>query len=131
VAQGENGHLYGLNDDSTMVFEWTAQGGEVRRTPNATGARYQDMDVVRGSLVCTGADPNGGVIDILDPASLTLLVRHRCHARTPNGHLITSKGFAFAEGTFYFLPADGEFPMLMSYTLDDVTLADYVPSAGS
>jgi hypothetical protein len=132
VAEGNDGHLYGFNDDSTLIYEWMPDGQELRKAANASGVRYQDMDVVRGSLLCAGVEPASGVIDVIDPVSLTLLARHHCFANGARGQWVTGKGFAYYDGVFYFLPDEGEFPMLMSYMLDSgVRLSDYVPSVSS
>ena len=131
VAEGPNGHIYGLNGNSTAVFEWATDGRELRRKSIATGARYQDAEIVGNSLVCAGIDSTGGVIDVIELGSFSLLSRHRCHARDLEGQIVTGKGFAIADGIFYFLPGEGHFPMLMSYVLDGTTLEEYIPSVGS
>ena len=134
IARGTDGYLYGLNSDSTVIYKWDLSGREMRAAPVSTGAHYQDMEIVRGNLVCAGTDANSGVIDVIDPSSLTLLTRHRCHARfhtgRPGGSFVTSQGFGFADGVFYFL-LGSKFPTLMSYVLDGVSPEEYVPSAGS
>ena len=129
VAVGDSGDVYGFNCDANAIYEWTPEGQELRKAPNAGGASYKDADFVRGSLVCAGKDAGEeGLIDVLDPGSLSLLVRHRCYALSSQGRLITEKAFAFADNTFFFVPDQGEWPMLLSYVLDEVRLEDYVPS---
>ena len=125
---GDDSNLYGVSTDATLFYEWSFDGRELRRVPNASGAKYQDLEIVRNSLVCTGEDRNGGVLDIVDLGSLSLLVRHRIGARSPGQRWISSRGFAFADGEFHFLPDDGARPVLFTYGLDSVTLESYVPS---
>jgi hypothetical protein len=128
VAMGDDSYLYGVNTNATFFYEWSLDGRELRRVPNASGAKYQDLEMVRNSLVCAGEDKNGGVLDVVDPGSLSLLVRHRIGARSPGQRWISSRGFAFADGEFYFLPDDGARPALLTYGLDGVPLENYVPS---
>lgn len=129
VAQGQDGHIYGFNYGSSFLYEWSIEGKTLRKSPCAVGVQYQDMEIVRGSLVCTGMNQNGGiVIDVIDPASLSLLVRHRGNALSRAQNIITRAGFAFFKGEFYFLPDEGTRPMLMTYVLEGTTLEAYVPS---
>jgi hypothetical protein len=127
LAEGAGGQLYGINARGDLFYEWAPDGREVRRTPNPSGVAYQDMEVVRGSLVCAGVEPTGGVLDVLDPAGFTILRRHHVDALSPGKNQVTRKGFAFAEGEFYFLPDDGPNPMLMTYVLEGVDLDTFVP----
>ena len=124
-----DGSVFGVNDDSTIMYQWDVEGREQRRVALATGARYQDMETANGSLVCAGVSPQGGVLDILDPESLSLLTRHMCSARARNGQLVTSRGFAYWEGAFFFMPTAGDWPHLVSYALQGTTLQDYIPRA--
>ena len=123
--------VYGLSEASSRIYEWSREGQLLRAAELSTGATYVDMEVVRDSLVCTGHDAAGGVIDVLDPASLTLLVRHRCHTATAEGAWVTSGGFAYRDEVFYFLPQPGKFPLLLSYTLNETALEQFVPSTGT
>ena len=128
VAQGDDGHLFGVSARGDRFLEWTPDGKELRRAPNPSGVPYGDMEVVRGSLICAGVDQAGGVLDVVDPASLTILARHRADAISPGRQWVTRKGFAFDREAFYFLPDDGPNPMLMTYALDNMTLEECVPS---
>ena len=128
VAQGSNGRIYGLNDDSSLIYEWLPNGQELRKVPNQSGARYHDMEAIGGSLVCAGIGPDGGVIDVFDVNSLSVLRRRRANARAASGQLVTSRAFAYHGGTFMFVPGEGSKPTLMTYVLDGVSLADYIPS---
>ena len=130
IAEGVDGHLYGFSLDSSTVYEWTQQGSELRRVPNASGAIYGDMTVVRGSLVCAGLYGTSGVIDIFDPASLTLLARHSSTAHTPDLAPVTGKGCDYIDDSLVLLPDDGEFPALLSYVLDGMSLEEFIPSTG-
>ena len=127
VVEGRDGRIYGLGQESDRFYVWSADGEVLGQVAISAGATYTDMDLVRGSLVCAGHDAQGGVLDVLDPESLTLLVRHRCYARIDSGEWVTDGGFAVEDGVFYFLPGQGKFPMLLSYELEGTTLDEYVP----
>ncbi len=128
VAQSADGRVYGVNDGSAFFYEWSADGQLLRQVANASGASYQDMEVVLGSLVCAGLDRDGGVLDVIDPRSLSLLARHRCNTRLSDESFVTHKGFAYADELFYFLPEDGDLPKVLVYALDGQVLDRYVPS---
>jgi hypothetical protein len=134
VAQAEDGTLIGAGEDGATLYAWGADGALLRQQADSVDVSYEDMDVIRGSLVCAGkgeGDGNVGVIDVLDPASLTLLARHRVYAKSPAGQTVTGRSFGYYEGRFYLLPDQGEFPMVMVYRLEGVPLEDYVPSTSA
>ncbi len=132
VAQGDDGTLYGVSSDGRTLYAWGLDGALLRQATASPDVRYQDMDVVRGSLVCAGQiSPDLGALDVLDPASLNLLVRHAAYALSPKGVLVTGRAFGYGDGAFHFLPDDGSMPMVMSYTLGEPALAGFVPSVGS
>ena len=128
AVEGRDGRVYGLGEGSDRFYVWSADGQALGEAAVSTGAAYADMDLIGGSLVCAGHDAEGGVLDVLDPESLTLLARHRCRAQGDGGNWVTDGGFAFEKGIFYFLPGQGKFPMLLSYELEGTTLDEYVPS---
>jgi hypothetical protein len=128
VAQGTDGNLIGIDYEGQWFYVWAHDGRELRRSPNGSGAVYGDMDVVRGSLVCAGVDAHGGVLDVLDPSSLSLLARHDSTIRTPRGEWLTKGGLASQGEEFLFLPEGGTYPMLHAFQLKGVSLADYIPS---
>ena len=133
VAQGADGHIYGINEEATTWYEWDADGHELGRMANATATSYYDMEVVRGSLVCAGEardDDAVGVVDVIDPGTFAILARHHCYARSVGHNWVTQGGFAFVDGVFLFLPDGGKMPMLMTYILNGVTLEEYVPRVG-
>jgi hypothetical protein len=138
VVQAPSGRLVGFNDEGTQAYEWTINGQEVRRRPLTTGAVYRDAEVVGGNLVCAGADVNGGLLDVLDPDSLTLLKRHRCQGASQLDSYLTEYGFGVApqldsginegqEPVFYFALPGERTPMFLSYVLDDVPLEQWLP----
>lgn len=128
VAQGTDDLIYGVSFGSNVFYVWTPAGEEIRKKTIFEPIEYSDMEIVQGSLVCSGVDSHSGIIDIIDPYTFTLLVRHRCYTRTPDQQWVTSKGFALFDGVFYFVPNEGHFPMLMRYVLDGVTASEYIPS---
>jgi len=133
VAETDAGQVVGVNEAGDRFYAWDAQGGELRQVPNLTSTVYQDVAMVRGSLVCAGQTEDGGgfaVLDVIEPTSLTRVARHRCYARSSSGEAwITVGGFDYSEGEFLFLPEGGPRPKLLTYVLDGTTLEYYVPSA--
>ncbi len=138
VVQAPSGHLVGFNDEGTQAYEWTIDGQELRRRPLTTGAVYRDAELVGGNLVCAGADVKGGLLDVLDPDSLTLLERHRCQGAGQLDSYLTEYGFGVApklgaaihegqEPIFYFALPGERTPMFLSYVLDDVPLEQWLP----
>ncbi|MBC7235629.1 MAG: hypothetical protein H5T69_07285 [Chloroflexi bacterium] len=135
VLQGSAGSLYGFNDEGSLIYEWAPDGQEIRRQPSTTGTLYSDGQVVGENLICAGADLNGGVIDIIDSASLSILARHRCYALASDGTFLSQYGFdleldqSASEVVFYFLVPGPRFPMLLSYVLDDIPFQEWAPRA--
>jgi hypothetical protein len=127
VAPLPQGTLAGITETGEAVYVWNREGNEIAVVPLASGARYQDLEVINGSLVCAGLDSQGGVIDVLDSTTFSLLVRHRCQAAMPNGLPMTSGGLGYWDGIFFFLPTAGHWPHVLSYQLTDGALPDYVP----
>jgi hypothetical protein len=138
VVQAPSGRLVGFNDEGTQAYEWTVDGQEVRRRPLTTGAVYRDAEVIGGNLVCAGTDMQGGLLDVLDPDSLTLVERHRCQGAEQLDSYLTEYGFGVTprldsgvnEGRapiFYFALPGERTPMLLSYVLDGVPLEQWLP----
>jgi hypothetical protein len=135
VAQGLDGLIYGIDADASSFYVWNAHGDEIQRIDNSTHIQYTDLEIVRGKVVAVGVTPieTGGnrevcgVLDVLDPVSFALRARHLSHARSVQGNLVTRAGFAFTDDEFCFLPDDGDMAMLLTYHLDRVGLADYIP----
>ncbi|MFH1085554.1 MAG: hypothetical protein V1772_07310 [Chloroflexota bacterium] len=132
VAEGADGRLYGCNATTDAFYEWTPEGQERRRVALAPSARYTDLEVVRGSLVCAGVDEAGqSVLDVVDAATLSLLVRHASPSRSAQGSAITRGGFGYADGAFLFLPEGGEHAKLYTFALgSEVSLEAFIPHAG-
>lgn len=128
VAQVPDGRVFGVDASGTSFHAWAGDASRPQRTDINTGARYHDLEVMRGSLVCSGTDAQGGVLDVLDPNSLSLLVRHRCDARSSTGRWVTDGGFAYGGSEFLFVPDEGPLPMLYGYVLSRGTLDQYIPS---
>ncbi len=129
VAQVDAHSLVGVNEAGDTLYRWALDGTLLKKTSAPADIQYKDMDVIRGSLIAAGkTNDRLGALDVLDPATLSLLVRYPCYGRSPAGELVTSRGFAFDGERFYFLPEQGKFPSLMTYELAQGTLADYIPS---
>jgi hypothetical protein len=82
VVEDGAGRLTGVSDDGQWLVQWAAADGqELQRRPNPTGATYHDMAYVGGSLVAGAGGDEHGWLDVIDPDSLTLLVRRRTDVR--------------------------------------------------
>jgi hypothetical protein len=128
VAEDARGRLTGVSEDGAWLVQWSAEdGSELQRKANPTGVAYHDLEFVNGSLVAGGAGTDHGWLDVLDPDSLTLLLRQRTDVRLDDGAWLTGGGVAYSGEVFYFLPSGGEGPALSAYGLDEVTLDEYVP----
>lgn len=129
VAQVNDVTLIGANETGDTLYTWTLDGALLRQRADSVDVSYKDMDVIHGSVVCAGkGEDDLGVLDVLDPASLTLLARHPVYARSPAGQVVSGRSMGYDAGRFYFLPDQGEFPMVIAYPLGDTPLEDYVPS---
>lgn len=128
LAQGVDGHVYGVSDEAAVFYTWSREGVLLRRWSVGGGARYVDMDVVRGALVCVGTDAEGGVIDVIDPGTTSLLSRHRYCVPMPGHGQAQFSGLGYADETFYLLTRKADVPLVMSYELADIPLSLYVPS---
>lgn len=129
VAQTNAQSLVGVNETGTTLYHWALDGTLLEKREAPADIQYKDMDVIRGSLVASGkTNDRLGALDVLDPRTLSLLVRYPCYGRSPTGELVTSRGFGFDGERFYFLPEQGKFPSLLVYELAHGSLADYIPS---
>lgn len=129
VAESDSGTIFGFNADSSLLYEWKANGDELRRFQNKSGATYHDLEWARGSLVCAGYDALGGLVDVIDPQSMTMLVRYRVNMRISAEGSLTSGGFALVGDMLYFVldGPDGS-PVLMAYKPNSDSITDFVPS---
>jgi len=135
VAQGADGLIYGIDADASSFHVWNTDGREIHQVPSSTGVKYTDLEIANSRVVAVGIttiEKGGnkevcGVLDVLDPVSFALRARHLSYARSIRGNLVTGAGFALAGDEFHFLPEDGHMAMLLTYHLDGISLADYVP----
>lgn len=128
VAQLADGSLVGVDRQGRRFYRWSLDGTLQKTATNATGAIYGDCALIHESLVCGGEAAGDGVLDVLDPGSLSLLARYRATTRTAWGAPVVGNGVALDGERFLFAPAGGELPLVWSYRLDGVSLAAYVPS---
>lgn len=129
VVEATPGRLFGISEDSDRFYEWDSTGREIRRVPNASGGRYHDLEWVQGSLVCAGLDATGGLLDVIDPQSMTLLVRYRCNVRLGRDRWLTDGGFGVYDDTFYFMTEGTDSSLvLMTYLPAEGSIRELVPS---
>jgi hypothetical protein len=131
VVETPDGELVGANADGTLYYRWTREGVERQRTASTQGVVPGDMTPVRDSLVCGGTlqELGSGALDVLDPATLTLLRRHNAGTLSERSAVPTAGGLATHNGEFLLLPQGGENPKIMVYELEgSETLDQYVPS---
>lgn len=129
VAQADAHSLIGVNEMGNTLYRWTIEGTLLEKHAAPADIQYKDMDSIRGSLVAAGkTNDRLGALDVLDPVTLSLLVRYPCYGHSPAGELVSSRGFGSDGERFYFLPERGKFPSMMIYELARGSLADYIPS---
>jgi hypothetical protein len=98
-------HLYGANWDARTIYTWDREGKQLGSRPNPSPAAYQDMKWAGGALVASGLVSGNGVIDWLDPATLTP-IRTLTTGKTDRGVVFTHEGMAIDGGMLYLLPED-------------------------
>jgi hypothetical protein len=99
--------VIGVNWDARHFFEWSrADGSLLRKRPNPTPGRYQDMKFQSGELVVSGLEAGAGVVRWMDPE--TLEVRRQIRfGRTSRNVVFTNEGMDIdKQGTLYLLPED-------------------------
>jgi hypothetical protein len=130
IAEGPGDRLYGINEDSSLIYAWIQTGEQLERASLATGADYGDLEVARGSLLCAGVDETDrSVLDVIDPITLSLLVRHHSNASEPQNEPLAGAGFAVLGETLLFLPNGGDFPKIHTFVLaNNRDWASMVPS---
>ena len=90
------------------------RGGEVaQRTPSPEGICYRDLAYVAGALVGVAADAN--VLDVFDPATLTLLARHTLPFTSARGNPVAGNALAYDGAQFLFAPDRLTNPVIMAY----------------
>ena len=125
--EGVPNRILGIAEHAEAIYTWDSLGNPLSTHTLATGATYWDAELIDGRLVCAGTDPQGGVIDVLDPATMSLIVRHRAEAQSSEGLPLTSGGFGYREDTFYFALSSDRWPQLYAYRLSDGDLAAFIP----
>lgn len=106
VAAGSD-FLIGGNWDSRLLYFWDIRGKFHDRRENPRKTAYQDMKIVGGMLVASGALAGpAGSIDWLDPQSLRLQCSISAGA-TDRGIRYTNEGMAIRSGKLFLLPEDG------------------------
>ncbi len=121
--------IYGAGRSGDWFYRWDAEGKQMSRRANTTGAVYSDCEMLVGSLVCSGLLKDGSaVLDILDPEHLSLLARHESHTRTGGGEPVLAGAWAYLPGHLLFVPAGGDLPVVWTYALDGISVEAFVPS---
>jgi len=128
LVAASDGQILGISEDGGWFSRWDAQGRLLARQRNTIGIPYSDCELVNGSLVCAGVtEGQGGVLDVLDMTSLSLLARHPAHGRTRAGQSVVGGAWAYWRDRFIFVPQGGDLPVAWVYQLDGLSLTDYIP----
>jgi maltose-binding protein MalE len=106
IASNGADRLYGTDWASANFYVWDWDGNPIETIASPTGVEYQDCQFVDPHLVCGGYEGGGGSIDIIDPASWTLVNRINVGVTSP-GNLLTREGLSIFDGKVYLLPDDG------------------------
>lgn len=104
AAHGDS--LWGANWDAQLLYRWSRDGRQHAVQPNPSGTSYQDLKLIRGSLVGSGLRGGSGAVDWLDPMTLDLR-RRLTTGKTDRGVVLTHEGMAIQGGRIYFVPEDG------------------------
>ncbi len=75
IASNGADRLYGTDWASANFYVWDWDGNPIETISSPTGVDYQDCQFVDPHLVCGGYEGGVGSIDIIDPASWTLVNR--------------------------------------------------------
>jgi hypothetical protein len=99
--------LVGGNWDSRTFYFWDRSGKLLEKRENPHRTAYQDMKIVDGLLVASGALPGqDGTIDWLDRQTLHLRRSIKAGA-TDRGVRFSNEGMTIRKGKLYLLPEDG------------------------
>jgi len=118
--------LLTINESSDAIQVWDTQARPVSSHPLATGASYCDGMLDDGRLVCLGSDAQGGIIDVLDPETLSLLIRHRAHVPSDSDRLVAGGALGLYDQTLWFAHSAEPWPMLAVYRPAKNTINDWL-----
>jgi len=118
--------LLTVDEPSNALQIWDSQGRHVSSHRLASGASYWDGVFVDGRLVLIGADAEGGVIDVYDPESTSLLLRHRATIRSDNDRLVADGGLGLDGQTLWFAHSTEGWPLITVYRAASGDLLDWL-----
>ena len=125
VAVAPDGALYASRCEPGALLRLNAGGEVVQRTPSPEGSCYRDLAYVAGALVGVAADAN--VLDVFDPATLTLLARHTLPYTSARGNPVAGNALAYDGAQFLFAPDRLANPVIMAYQPRDGDLREVIP----
>lgn len=125
VAVAPDGALYASRCEPGALLRFTNAGEVEQRVPSPEGVCYGDLSYVAGALVGVVLEAN--VLDVLDPATLTLLARHRLPFTSARGNPVAGNAVAFDGAQFLFAPDRLPNPVIMAYQPRDLDLREVIP----
>jgi len=128
VAVDDQGLIYTSSCDPGVLRCWSAAGAIVTEAESPDGACYTDIELLRGQLVGVAMVHGQGVLDIIDPSSLTLLARHNLEIVSARGNPLAGNALATDGDVLAFAPDRQPPPTIMAYRLREGRLIDLVPA---
>jgi hypothetical protein len=125
VAVAPDGALYVSRCEPGALLRLTNAGDVEQRVPSPEGVCYGDLAYVAGALV--GVASNANVLDVLDPATLTLLARHMLPFTSARGNPVAGNAVAYDGAQFLFAPDRLPNPVIMAYRPRDEDLRNVIP----
>lgn len=98
--------ILGANWDARMFYLWDRSGKLLRKTPNPSDVRCQDMKFTNGTLLTAGLLPDkSGMLEWVEWPGLRSLRRVPA-GNTDRGVALTHEGMAVRGNRLYLLPED-------------------------
>lgn len=118
--------LLTVNEASDAIQIWDGQARLASSHPIATGATYWDGVLPEGRLVCVGVDAQGGVIDVYDLESMSLLLRHRAYIRSDDDRLVAGGALSLHDEALWFAHSTDRWPLLGVYRPASGAISDWL-----
>ncbi len=127
VAVAGDGAIYTSSCTPSMLVRWSAGGALSATAETPDDACYTDIELLRGKLVGVAVVHGEGVLDVIDPQSLTLLARHTIEIVSARGNPLAANALATDGDVLVFAPDPQTPPTIMTYRPREGGLADFVP----